>query len=82
LKALKGKNNPVVDLMIIGIDPEYQGKGVNAMIFADIIPSSNRCGFQFAESNPELEMNNKVASLWDGFNAERHKTRRAYIKEL
>jgi GNAT superfamily N-acetyltransferase len=82
LKALKGKGNPVVDLMIIGIDPEYQGKGVNAMIFADIIPSAHKCGFLFAESNPELETNNKVASLWDGFNAERHKVRRAYIKEL
>jgi hypothetical protein len=82
LRALKWKNNPVVDLMIIGIDPEYQGKGVNAVIFADFIPSAYECGFRFAETNPELETNNKVASLWDGFNAEHHKTRRAYIKEL
>jgi hypothetical protein len=82
LKALKLKNNPVVDLMLIGIDPEYQGKGLNAIIFADFIPSAYKCGFRFAETNPELETNNKVASLWDGFNAEHHKTRRAYIKEL
>lgn len=82
LKALKLKNNPVVDLMIIGIDPAYQGKGVNAIIFADFIVSAHNSGFKFAESNPELEMNNKVASLWDGFNAENHKVRRAYIKKL
>lgn len=82
LKALKGKSNKVIDLMLIGISPEYQGKGVNAMIFADFIPSSFRNGFKFAESNPELEQNNKVSSLWDGFNAEHHKTRRAYFKNL
>lgn len=82
LKDLKSKKNPIVDLMLIGISPEYQGKGVNAIIFSDFIPSAYNCGFQYAESNPELEMNNKVASLWDGFNAENHKMRRAYIKHL
>ncbi len=82
LKALKGKNNPVVDLMIIGISPEYQGKGVNAIIFVDFIVSAYNSGFRFAESNPELEMNNKMSSLWDGFNPENHKRRRAYIKHL
>jgi hypothetical protein len=82
LKDLKSRKNPVIDLLLIGIAPEYQGKGVNAIIFNDFIPSACKCGFQFAESNPELEMNNKVASLWDGFNAENHKMRRAYIKHL
>jgi hypothetical protein len=82
IKDLKSKKNPVIDLLLIGISPEYQGKGVNAIIFNDFIPSAYKCGFQWAESNPELEMNNKVASLWDGFNAENHKMRRAYKKEL
>ena len=82
LKAMKSKKNEIVDLLLIGIAPEYQGKGVNAMIFSDFIPSAYKCGFKFAESNPELEQNNKISSLWDGFNAVHHKTRRAYAKEL
>ncbi|NDV77420.1 hypothetical protein [Dysgonomonas sp. 511] len=82
LKALKSKKNPVVDLMLMGILPEYQGKGVNAIIFSDFIPSAHKSGFKFAESNPELEMNNKMVSLWDGFNAENHKMRRAYKKHF
>ncbi len=82
LRALKSKKNKTVDLMIIGILPEYQGKGVNAMIFNDFIPSVYKSGFKFAESNPELEVNNKMVSLWDGFDAENHKMRRAYIKHL
>lgn len=82
LRAMKGKDNKVIDLLLIGIAPEYQGKGVNAMIFNDYIPSAHKGGFTFAESNPELEVNNKVSSQWDGFNAKHHKTRRAYIKKI
>lgn len=82
LKGLKGKSNLVADLMLMGIAPEYQGKGVNAMIFSDFIPSAYKSGFRFVESNPELEDNNKMVSLWDGFDAEHHKTRRAYSKKI
>ncbi len=81
LKNMKSKN-PVVDLMLIGISPEYQGKGVNAMIFSDCIVSAQKLGFKHVESNPELELNNKVVSLWDEFDAVNHKTRRAYKKSI
>lgn len=81
LKDLKFKN-PVADLLLIGISPEYQGKGVNAMIFADFIPSAYKEGFKYAESNPELEVNEKVNTLWDGFDAVLHKKRRFYRKKI
>lgn len=82
LKGLKCKSNKVADLMLMGIAPEYQGKGVNAIIFSNFIPSAYKEGFRFVETNPELEKNNKMVSLWDGFDAEHHKTRRAYSKKL
>lgn len=82
LRALKSKKNAVVDFLLMGISPEYQGKGVNAMVFSEFAKSVCNSGFRFAESNPELEMNNKMVSLWDGFDAENHKMRRAYIKHL
>lgn len=75
-------NNPVMDLLLIGIDPEYQGKGVNAIIFTDIISRAYKLGFRYAESNPELEVNSKVNSLWEGFDAVQHKKRRFYKKDL
>lgn len=82
LRSLKGKSNKVIDLLLMGVAPEYQGKGVNALIFNDFIPSAHKAGFRFAESNPELEINNKVQSQWDGFNAENHKRRRAFKKKI
>jgi len=81
LKALYGKGD-VLDLYMIGVLPEYQNKGVNALIFNDLIPVFNRIGFKYAESNPELEMNTKVQSQWEYFEAKHHKTRRAFIKHF
>ncbi|MDR1763476.1 MAG: hypothetical protein LBR64_05940 [Dysgonamonadaceae bacterium] len=81
LKALYGKND-VVDLYIMGVHPDYQNKGVNALLFYDLIPIFNEMGFKFAESNPELELNQKMQSQWEYFDVEHIKTRRAFIKHL
>ena len=81
LKALKSKPK-VVDLYLMGVLPEYQSKGVNALLFNDLIPIYNRLGVEYAESNPELETNNAVQAQWDYFKREHHKTRRAYIKNI
>jgi len=82
LKGMYGKSNKILDLYIIGVAPEYQNKGVNAMIFTDLIPIFNKYGFVYAESNPELEINTKVQSQWESYETTHHKTRRAYIKNL
>ncbi len=81
LKALKTKN-PVVDLYLIGVVPEYQNKGVNALIFEDLCKVFNKHGVKYAESNPELETNTAVQMQWNYFEKQHHKTRRAYIKRL
>ena len=39
-------------------------------------------GFEYAESNPELELNGKVQAQWDYFKTEQHKRRRAFVKEI
>lgn len=80
--ALKGKGNDVLDLLLVAVDPEYQGKGLNALLFSEFIPSANKLGIKYAESNPELEVNNKVQSMWNDLEAKHHKTRRAFIKDL
>lgn len=81
LKALKTKPK-VIDLYLTGVLPEYQNKGVNALLFNDLIPVYKSVGAVYAESNPELESNNAVQAQWDYFKREHHKTRRAYIKNL
>ena len=81
LKALKGQND-VVDLLLVAVRPDYQNKGVNALLFSDLIPVFIQNGYKYAESNPELEINGKVQSQWQYFDYEQHKRRRAFIKTL
>ena len=76
------KRNDVVDLMLIAVKPEYQNKGVNSLLFTDLIPCFNANGYKFAESNRELELNSKVLKQWEYFEREQHKRRRAFTKEI
>ena len=80
LKAFK--HNDVVDLMLIAVKPEFQNKGVNSLLFTDLIPCFNANGYKFAESNRELELNSKVLKQWEYFEYVQHKRRRAFTKEI
>lgn len=81
LKALKGKND-IVDLMLIAIKPEYQSKGVNALLFSDLLPTYIKNGYKWAESNLELEDNASVQLQWQYFDRRLHRRRRAFRKPL
>lgn len=78
LKALMWKRPKVLDLLLVAVRPDYQGKGVNALLFTDLIPVYKELGFEYAESNPELEMNEKVQNQWQYFKTEQHKRRRCF----
>lgn len=82
IKALKFNKTDYVDLMLVAIKPEYQGRGVNALLFENLIPAFQKCGFIAAETNPELETNSNVQQQWAYFDYEQHKRRRSYRKSL
>ena len=82
LKALWGKPDNTVDLLLIAVKPEYQNKGINALLFADLIPYYNKYGFTHAESNPELEDNSKVQDQWNYLETRQHRRRRSFRKDL
>lgn len=80
LRALR--KNTAVDLLLIAVRPELQNRGVNAIIIDHIMQSCIKNGIEYAESGPQLELNSKVLSQWKEFNAELHKRRRCYVKQL
>ena len=82
LKALYWKRSHIIDLLLVGVLPEYQNKGVNALLFADIIPIAKEMGFEYAEGHPILETNDKSANQWNYLDVELHKRRRCYQKTL
>lgn len=81
LKAIHGKND-VVDLMLVAVSPEYQNMGVNAMVFADLLPTYIKNGYKFAESNLELADNASVQLQWQYFERRQHRRRRAFRRDL
>lgn len=81
-RAVKFHKTDIVDLLLLGVLPEYRAKGVNAMMFADLIPRYYEYGFKWGESQVEMETNEGVQSQWDYLETEHHKRRRCYKKEL
>lgn len=64
-----------VDLLLMAVRPDYQGKGVNALLFTELIPEYQRWGFKYVETNCELTTNKQVQNQWTSFNPVHHKTR-------
>ena len=82
LKVLKWHKTPLVDLLLIGVLPEYRGKGANALIFDDLIRWFQRYHFQWAETGPQMESNEGVLSQWQYLEATQHRRHRCYRKTL
>lgn len=82
-KALWFDRHPqVLDLLLIGILPEYQDKGANALIFADLIPEGAKDGYEWAETHHQLEDNEKSQLQWKNLEHVIHKRRCVYQKPI
>jgi GNAT superfamily N-acetyltransferase len=82
LRALKFHKTEVVDLLLVGVLPEYRSKGANSLLFADLIPWYQRYGFKWGETHVEMETNEKVQSQWQYLESILHKRRRCYVKKI
>ena len=82
LRALKRRKARIIDLEMVGVLPEYRNKGVNALLFYDLIPWYQKYGIEWGESQVEMEDNAAVQSQWSYFHTEMHKKRRCYRKTL
>ena len=83
LRLLKILRHPkAIDLGLIGVLPEYQGTGVNAIVLDYVIDIMIDNKLEYAETNLNLEDNTKVQSQWKFFDKIQHKRRRSFIKKL
>ena len=82
LRALRWKRSDKADLYLVAVRPDYQGLGVNALFFSDLIPIYNELGIRYAETGPQLEDNVKELSQWKPLHPTLGKRRRCYKKEI
>lgn len=82
LKTLKFSHEDHAELLLIAVRPDYQGVGVTALVFEDLIPLYNRMHFTWAETGPQLEKNVKELSQWKSLTPKGYKRRRCFSKEI
>ncbi len=82
LKTMFWKKPDTLEMLLVAVDPEYQGKGVNSLLFIHLFPILTKMGFKYAESNPELEHNYRVQAQWALLERQQHKRRRIFEKSL
>ena len=82
IRALKFHKTDIVDMLLIGVLPEYRSKGANSLLFYHLIPIYQKYGFKWGESHVHMETNVNVQHQWQLFDNEQHKRRRCYKKNL
>ena len=82
LRALTWKPEENAEMLLIAIRPDYQGLGVNAMFFDDLIPIYHHKGVKWAETGPQLEDNVRELTQWKPLKPTYVKRRRCFIKEI
>ena len=82
LKALKWRPEDNAEMLLVAVRPDYQGLGVNALFFDDLIPIYNKYGFRWAETGPQLEDNVRELTQWKPLQPEYVKRRRCYTRSL
>ena len=80
LKARKHSKD--VTFYLIGVHPEYQNKGVHAIIFDQYTKTFGPLGIDNCIRTPELEDNEAIKKLWEKFDPVTHKKRRTYKKSI
>ena len=78
LKALKKPS--VIDLCLIGVEPEWLNRGVSVIISSEMMKMLKNV--DFAETNANLEENYAIQNQWKRFDEQKIKRRRCYIKKL
>ena len=82
LRALRAKRMTDFDLLLIGVRPDYQNKGINSLIFNEMTPHFAKYGIERVETTSILESNSKNQANFAEFDHIQHKRRRAYTLEL
>jgi GNAT superfamily N-acetyltransferase len=82
LKAMFLKKPDTLDLLLIGVRPDYQNRGINSLMILDLVERYNKLGFRYAETNAMLETNNRIHAMFEPFEKEVHKRRWVFGKDI
>lgn len=82
LKSMYWGKPDTLDMLLIGVRPDWQCRGINSLLVVDLLTRYKKMGFKYAETNANLETNAKVQAMWSPFERELHKRRWVFGKEI
>ncbi|WP_299126176.1 GNAT family N-acetyltransferase [uncultured Winogradskyella sp.] len=80
LKAKKHSKDVI--FYLIGIHPDYQNKGVHAVIFNEYYETFKEKGIETCYRTPELEDNLAIHKIWKHFDPKVYKRRKTFRKDI
>lgn len=82
LRALKTKQMDKLDLLLVGVRPDYLNRGLDALMLRDFIHGTQKYKVKEVETTSMLEDNNKVHTIFEDVDKIQHKRRRAFEKTI
>ena len=80
LRALRTPHR--IEMLLVAVRPDFQAKGIPAILMTEIHRNCKERGILDAETNPELESNTQIQAMWKHYPARQHKRRRCYHKAI
>jgi GNAT superfamily N-acetyltransferase len=80
LKAIR--KNDIVDMYLIGVRPDYHGKGILAVVFNELHKAYIKHGVRLTISSNQLEENAKALTIWKNFESRQHIRRRCWVRHF
>jgi ribosomal protein S18 acetylase RimI-like enzyme len=78
LRAMR--KNDTVHMYLVGVRPEFQGKGVLALVYNELTRAYISHGMKKAITHPQMEENLRAVSIWKNYNSRIHIRRRCWIR--
>jgi GNAT superfamily N-acetyltransferase len=76
------RKNDIIDMYLIGVHPDFQGKGILALIYHELNKAYLKAGIKIARTHPQLEENFKAISIWKNYDVRVNIRRRCWIKDI
>ena len=76
------KHPEIIDLCLVGVDPEYANRGISAIMSAELLKMLKQPGIKYAETNLNLETNYQIQNQWKRFKEIKHKRRISVVKKI
>lgn len=76
------RKNDIIHMYLIGVRPDYQGKGLLALMYHELNKAYLKAGITLAQTHPQLEENFKAVSIWKNYDSRIHIRRRCWILDI